>query len=234
MLRVTCPSCRANIHLVDELAGKTIRCKQCQQVFKVGTPPNPTEPSAPAIPVVHPVSVEPVRRADPNLEHIQSRPGIVPPRVLRPVDSAPRRTAPQQARPSRGSLVLIVGAIAGVIVLLGFMVGGFLLFRYWSSTRNDLVKEGLVEEVKHAQNEGPIKQKRSVKRDEDVDIRPALQAEVAKQPAEEKPAPQVPAVLPMVEPKPQPAPAAPAVPAADPIREGRATAMSARLLDEIK
>ena len=234
MLRVTCPSCRANIHLVDELSGKTIRCKQCQQIFKVGTPPNPTEPSAPAIPVVHPVSVESVRRADANLEHIQSRPGIVPPRVLRPVDSAPRRTAPQQARPSRGSLVLIVGAIAGVIALLGFMVGGFLLFRYWSSTRNDLVKEGLVEEVKHAQNEGPIKQKRSVKRDEDVDIRPALQAEVAKQPAEEKPAPQVPAVLPMVEPKPQPAPAAPAVPAADPIREGRATAMSARLLDEIK
>src|SRR5712664_1645818 len=233
MLSVACPSCRTNIHLAEQLAGKTIRCKQCQQVFKVGMPPNPTptEPSAPAIPVVHPVSVESVRRADANLEHIQSRPGIVPPRVLRPMDSAPPRTAPQQARPSRGSFVLIVGAIAGVIVLLGFMVGGFLLFRYWSSTRNDLVKEGIGEEVKHAQNERPIKQERSVKRDEDLDIRPALQAEVPKQAPVERPALQFPAAPPMVEPKPQPPPAARAVPAADPLGDRRATAMSARLLE---
>src|SRR5207248_10754395 len=108
MLRVTCPSCRANIHLVDELAGKTIRCKQCQQIFTVGALPKVAEPSKPEprrpappprdVPVVHPISKGPTQGPDPLREGLQSRPGRVPPPVLKPT----KPKAPPRSEERRG------------------------------------------------------------------------------------------------------------------------------------
>ena len=35
-LHVSCPSCGAMYQLPDTVAGKKVRCKQCEQVFRVG------------------------------------------------------------------------------------------------------------------------------------------------------------------------------------------------------
>jgi len=46
MLRVACPSCKKPLGLPDNVAGKSVKCPQCQQVFKA-----PAKPAAkPAVP----------------------------------------------------------------------------------------------------------------------------------------------------------------------------------------
>src|SRR5438132_28488 len=133
MLRVTCPSCRANIHLVDELAGKTIRCKQCQQIFTVGALPKAAEPSKPEprrpapppqqVPVVHPVSKAPTPAADPLREGLQSRPGRVPPPAstlakLAPPPARQPRASGQTQRSENSRAWLIGGGAAGALLLV--------------------------------------------------------------------------------------------------------------------
>jgi S1-C subfamily serine protease len=226
MLSVTCPSCRANLHLSEQLAGKTIRCKQCQQIFTVGALPKPQPPEASPrpIPTVRPVSVEPANRPDPYREGLQSRPGSVPPPVLRPVDRPPpRRTAPREE--SGISFGWIIGGVtAGSVVFLGLLIGGILIFRHWSSSGNDPKKQEAV-----AQAAEQIA--RAGKPDDGIARRPAIKEdEVALPAAREEAAPQAPAA-----PNPQPgfAPAPQGGPPG-PQRDFRGTAIPARLLDEVK
>src|SRR5207249_1034581 len=121
------PSCRANIHILDQLAGKTIRCKQCQQVFMVGAVPKEPEPPkveprrpAPApqpVPVVHPVSKAPAQRSDPIREGLQSQPGrLPPPSTLAKLSPPPARQSRAPASRRRSGIPypwLIGGGVAG-------------------------------------------------------------------------------------------------------------------------
>lgn len=173
MLSVTCPSCRANIHILDQLAGKTIRCKQCQQVFTVGVLPKTPEPKSapprqpppiPDVPVVHPIAKAPSRQSDPLREGLQSRPGRVPPPVLKPVKSTPpparRNQAPAQSPPASTSshAWLIGGGAVGALLLVGFGVALALILRNSGAKDSDSKKDpqvaqSLVDPVRESRRE---------------------------------------------------------------------------------
>src|SRR5262249_40193941 len=118
MLRVTCPSCRANMHLSDEFAGKTIRCKQCREVFKVGALPKAAE-SQPAErrPTLRPEEAVPqaskellLQLGPPALKPIKSAPSHAP----RPSETPPKRrfsTVPHAW--------LIGGGVVAALLLVG-------------------------------------------------------------------------------------------------------------------
>jgi predicted Zn finger-like uncharacterized protein len=79
-IQATCPNCKSSYNLRDEMRGKTVRCKQCQQPFVAG--------GAVKARVVEDEPEEaPTRRPG----AIQARPGSTPPPVKgRVVDDKPR------------------------------------------------------------------------------------------------------------------------------------------------
>jgi hypothetical protein len=104
---VKCPSCGQRYQLPTNLAGQSVRCRQCRIVFKIDDPDEPPE-------------VQPIEdlTADPI-------PGQRRSRRLDPEDE-PR---PRQRRPEKksGRVILIVGLVLG---LLGTVAGGLAL-TFW-------------------------------------------------------------------------------------------------------
>jgi S1-C subfamily serine protease len=116
------------------------------------------------------------------------------------------------------------GIVAGALVLLGVVVGGVALFLYYrSSAPNDSRKEEVVAQARNLPVERQLKQEKPARQDEDA-ARPMARQEEAPQPAA---APEI------AVPNPQPAPARQPAPG-HPLPEGRGTAVSARLLEDIK
>lgn len=143
MISVTCPTCQTTIHLSEQLAGKTIRCKQCQQIFTVGELPRPPEPPPRSIKTVQPISTGPANRSDPYREGLQTRQGRVPPPVLKPADNPPprrpaesppprRKAAP--ASPSKSTGLIIGGMVGGAVILVGMVIAGVLVFKNMGSS----------------------------------------------------------------------------------------------------
>jgi predicted Zn finger-like uncharacterized protein len=120
MARVVCPNCQAGYNVPDELLGKTVRCKGCQQPFaaqaaSAGAAVTATPPAAP--------------RAG-----IQQRPAASPGDGL--AASVPSRPAPAPAKGLPVALMLGAAAAAVFSCLLGTGVVGFLGYR-WIRTSTD-------------------------------------------------------------------------------------------------
>jgi predicted Zn finger-like uncharacterized protein len=127
-VRTACPHCQTAYNVPDELAGRKVRCKQCQQPFTVGAAPAAAAVEAP--PAVEPVPT--VVAAEPA-EPAEVRPAVSPapqpaapaaaPRsggIRRPAPGAPRgRAAQPQAAGGTGSLLLALVIVGGALVLLG-------------------------------------------------------------------------------------------------------------------
>jgi predicted Zn finger-like uncharacterized protein len=114
--RTNCPNCDSSYNLPDNMAGKKVRCKQCQQVFEANPPRSKTAPQ-PGAAAKKPPAAAPRRPA----------PADDPPR---PVKKAPRRdqdwdeddAPPSRRRPEprrRRSLPLILILVFGLLLLLG-------------------------------------------------------------------------------------------------------------------
>ncbi len=159
MISVTCPSCQTTIHLSEQLAGKTIRCMQCQQIFTVGALPNAPESPPRPVKTVQPISTGQANRSDPYREGLQTRPGRVPPPILKPADDspppAPRR--PIESRPSRRQAeppspesssksngLIIGGMVGGAVVLVGIIIASILMFQKRDAGANDSMSGVLV------------------------------------------------------------------------------------------
>ena len=132
MISVTCPSCRTVVYLQEQLAGKAIRCKNCQQVFKVGALPGAPKPATSEVPVVRPIAKTVAKPVDPLREGLQSRPGRVPPPIP-DVASPPRRSLPRRDRSKNPSMfsfgLLVGGGAAGAVLLIGVTIAAVLLLQ---------------------------------------------------------------------------------------------------------
>jgi predicted Zn finger-like uncharacterized protein len=114
-----CSHCGASYNLNDQMRGKTVRCKHCQETFVVGAAP---------------AGRRPARDADD--EQIQS--GRTAPRPAGPgKKGGPGRekTSPPAAKSSTGKTLLIVGGVVGLCLLVccGGPTAVFLYFGYWTT-----------------------------------------------------------------------------------------------------
>jgi predicted Zn finger-like uncharacterized protein len=124
----TCPGCHQSFSLSAHLAGKKVRCKDCQQTFALEIPVQVGEEppvTVAEVPVEHRVKAdEPHSPRAPlvaDLDEGESERG----RGRRP----PRR-APMPLRPAPVSNApLIIAVVAGVLIVLGGGVGAFFLLR---------------------------------------------------------------------------------------------------------
>ena len=79
-VRITCPGCRASSTVDDSQCGQTIRCPQCQKMFRIGSlPPKPAaappvaRPAAPA-PAPAPPRAAPAPAPKPPVAHAPGSP----------------------------------------------------------------------------------------------------------------------------------------------------------------
>jgi predicted Zn finger-like uncharacterized protein len=120
-VRATCPHCRTQFQLADNLLGKTLRCSKCQQLFRL--PPPKVEEDVPVvIPVEEleePASIRTDRPATP-------RPAAPPPRpapAARKPAPPQRPPAPPRKQPPSLVLPLLLGGVAAAMLML--TVGAF-------------------------------------------------------------------------------------------------------------
>ena len=135
-LSISCPQCQTAYRVADNLAGKKIRCKNCQAVFPVGSVPLP-EPIAlpPQLPTnvsagaPSPIPALPIRQAErPEEPEPRRRPPVAV--VLEedddPTDvrARPRKGANKAPREVRTAviLLLVVAFLAAAIPLIMLMV----------------------------------------------------------------------------------------------------------------
>jgi hypothetical protein len=127
-LRTTCPGCQAVFSLPDELRGKKIRCKKCQEIMLVGAGAPPTleaeDDEVPEARLHRPAArakAQSARRADLNELEEPGR------RAERDDDDRPRPSRPRQ---KKGSLPLVIGLTVGavLVVLAG---GGLAAYLLW-------------------------------------------------------------------------------------------------------
>jgi predicted Zn finger-like uncharacterized protein len=110
-IRIACPGCKAAYSVPDEHRGKKLRCKKCDRVFRIETAAAP----APA----DTVKVAPTPRTKrPDLDFQDG--GTEPTFAAR--SASPRKSG-------MSPVVLIVGAIAGLLFLGGGAVGAYFLFK---------------------------------------------------------------------------------------------------------
>jgi S1-C subfamily serine protease len=224
MISVTCPGCRTEVHLQDQLAGKTIRCKNCQQVFKVGALPTPPKPPTSVVPVVQPVVKGSAKESIDRLqEGLQSRPGRVPP--SKEAERPPRQPlAPRAGRKSSQAFygLLVGGGVAGALLLVGLGVAAVLLLQ--NKGGNDAKRQEPLAQAAPRQIDMPVKREVGMAKpraqEEGFAPRPAQRDE---QPAQPQPAPEDAA------PNPQPQRQPDALPPG-----AKASAIPAKLLEEIK
>jgi S1-C subfamily serine protease len=227
MISVTCPGCRTEVHLPDHLAGKTVRCKNCQQIFKVAALPLPPKPPASEVPVVQPVVKGSAKQSiDPLHEGLQSRPGRVPP--MRKAESPARRAAASD--PGRKSSpafygLLVGGGAVGALLLVGLVVAVVLLLR--NKGGNDSKGEEPIAQA------APQPFNMPVKRDA-VLVEPRAPGDGLAPGAAEKNDPHAQRQAPPEEAQARPAPQRPNAAPPQPPPDAKATAIPAKLLDEIK
>src|SRR5207248_11325586 len=99
-ISVTCPGCRTSYPVTEDLIGKTIRCKKCQETF--------TAKAAKA-------AVAAVRGDD----RIQKAPPFADEDDFEQRNGPPRPAARKE--PSGGSNALIIGASIGGVTILGLI-----------------------------------------------------------------------------------------------------------------
>src|SRR5262249_40665550 len=131
-IQAKCPSCRSIYELSDDLEGKKVRCKRCEQTFVAGASASRKS-----------------RRADDEEEEERGT-GITdrPRGSAAPVRAGARRRAvdddddddelPQRRRPSGGNstlLWIVGGAMAGLFLLAVIGVGAFFALRSRSNTQ---------------------------------------------------------------------------------------------------
>jgi len=119
-IEVFCPGCGARYRLHDSVAGKKVRCKQCEQAFTAEPASGPTKPSEPC-PKIDP----PIRQPKtPSAAALTRRPRP-------PVDDEDEDTDPRPAR-RRGKAKgkkpnnlpwIIAGAVGGLVVVVGGVIG---------------------------------------------------------------------------------------------------------------
>lgn len=118
--RVNCPSCQTAYVLPEDALGKKLQCKKCRQPFTVGSPKAPAPASAAA--------AKPAQSSTPR-PATTNHPPAKPPRPA--VKTPPRREAVQvelapaeQPAPHPKSPRLMIGILAGVVLLLGAVLAG--------------------------------------------------------------------------------------------------------------
>jgi predicted Zn finger-like uncharacterized protein len=99
-LKTECPECQAKLNLSENLEGKKIRCPKCKEVFRVPSSDDFEE--------------APVRKA----KRKPSRP-----------EDEDERQSPRERKAKQGSPAVLIGVIAGVILLGGGAVAAWLLLR---------------------------------------------------------------------------------------------------------
>jgi S1-C subfamily serine protease len=117
--QIRCPGCQTVFSFSNELAGATIRCRQCGTQMLVKAPA-----AQETVPVVAPVYEPPPER------RIQAGPPKVtvrPARPARPPSRAPRPSG----KSASGSFLLIGALVLGLLLFLGISAGviGYLLLR---------------------------------------------------------------------------------------------------------
>jgi predicted Zn finger-like uncharacterized protein len=119
-----CSHCGASYNLNDQMAGKTVRCKHCQETFVVAAP-----------------AAQPPRKAPASSEQVQPartapRPAPAPAGPARKNGAGKDKASPKAKKSSSGKVLLIVGSVVGVCLLLccGLPAGLFMYGAY--RTRN--------------------------------------------------------------------------------------------------
>ncbi len=126
----TCPTCGRELYLKDELAGRQIRCPQCQGVLSVPEPEYSAplaEPIEPPPPDVEGISTTPQPEpvADPYADRLDE-----PKPILEPQREAPR-PRPIAAEREAGPVNAGVGGGILMIVLAVIIFGGGLALDVW-------------------------------------------------------------------------------------------------------
>jgi predicted Zn finger-like uncharacterized protein len=139
-----CPGCQAQYVLADNLAGKRVRCKKCQEPFTVASPSTAGDEPMDVIAVDEPTP----RRAAPRRDGLQSSPRTPPPlpgRQDRHDEDRPRRRMrdDEDDEPRSGAgnapVGLIIGIAGGVLFLLIVGVTLAMLLSHDSSTTTPVV-----------------------------------------------------------------------------------------------
>jgi predicted Zn finger-like uncharacterized protein len=147
-----CPSCQAQFRLADELAGKKMKCKKCQQLFVVpkaepangqGAPVLDMELDDKPAPAETAISTKPAPPAPPPkdpddesaVEEDSGRKGPSKPPPLRkkntPADRPPIKARRKPSASGSGAMTTIVMVLlgGGLLVCIGSMaIGGYFLF----------------------------------------------------------------------------------------------------------
>ncbi len=134
LIQTQCPACQARFSLADQLAGKTVRCGQCKQTFRI---PKPESPPAEVPTLVEPVA-PPMRTQPPpvpevpEVEFVDPPPGSREALATGPLPSGasgpgsfaappprPRPAAPARPAPaSQGWVIAVVASSGGFLLLL--------------------------------------------------------------------------------------------------------------------
>ena len=138
-ISTSCPNCKAIFRLPDDMAGKTVKCQKCQQLFvvpqgsgdtvaagamvaaeappvllAVAPPPPPPTPLPPPPPILNPAPEDAIEERD----HDEPPPL---PKKRRPLSEPRRRDEP--AKSNSGSTAIIL-TLVGLSVLLCVVCGG--------------------------------------------------------------------------------------------------------------
>jgi hypothetical protein len=147
-IAVVCPGCNARLNAPDAAAGKTVKCPKCKEPLVIPSPEADAgfetvdEPAAPSKKPPTPVKV-PAVKTDVTVDDGEEE--DVKPRAKKMRDDDEddegedrRRKKGKGKKKAKagGSPLLLIGAIAGFVLLLG---GGFCI--YWFALRGDSTKE---------------------------------------------------------------------------------------------
>ena len=128
-LRISCPICKTTFNIGDELLGKRIRCRHCQQTIQVAGPPKPAQEQIVKITAAPPPAPAPAaqtgRQPPPGAVSASRTPKTAAMRPPTKVDKMPpiRNKTPDPARKSSLPLMLIIGGSAALALLLLGCVG---------------------------------------------------------------------------------------------------------------
>jgi hypothetical protein len=126
-VRATCPHCRCQLQLPENLLGKTLRCSKCQQLFRL--PPPKVEEDVPVLPLWEPEEPTSIRKDLPS----PNRPAAPPPRPAPAARKpAPERRPPAAPRKRPSPLVLpllLGGVVAAMLMLFVGAVGAWVLLK---------------------------------------------------------------------------------------------------------
>src|SRR5262245_9853947 len=118
-VRATCPHCRTQLQLPDNLLGKTLRCAKCKQLFRL--PPPKVEEDVPVV-----IPVEELEEPTPIRTDLPAprRPAAPPP----PPAPAARKPAPPQRPPApprkQSSSVVLPLLLGGVVAAMLMLIVG--------------------------------------------------------------------------------------------------------------